>query len=84
MFVLGPDNPRTVRRPAKGVDQIRDDFAAGRRLMIEAFVQMSDRARRAGAVDDDEALRLHGRFFDGNVAAKRAFGLAVLLAEIRR
>jgi hypothetical protein len=65
------------------MDEIRDDFAAGRRAMIDAFVEMSMLARRAG-VDPDAVTALHGVFFDGNVQTKRAFRVAVLLAEAGR
>ncbi len=64
-------------------DTIRDQFTTGRRGMLAAFVALSDLARRAG-VDEDEISVLHGRFFDGNVAVKAAFRIAVLLAEIFR
>jgi hypothetical protein len=49
--------------------------------MIDAFVEVSDLARRAG-VDEELISEAHGRFFDGNVDAKRAFAVAILLAEV--
>lgn len=64
------------------MDNIRDQFTAGRRNMIDAFVALSDAARRAG-VDEDAISQLHGRFFDGNVAVKAAFSTVVLIAEVR-
>lgn len=64
------------------MDTIRDKFNTGRRSMLEAFVTLSDIARKAG-VDEDEISDLHGLFFDGNVEIKAAFRAAVLLAEIR-
>lgn len=51
--------------------------------MIEAFVMISDLARRAG-VDEDLITEAHGRFFDGHVDIKDAFVVAVFLAEVCR
>ncbi len=51
--------------------------------MIEAFVVISDLARRAG-VDDDQITEAHGRFFDGNVDVKDAFAVAAFWAELGR
>lgn len=51
--------------------------------MIDAFVELSGVALRAG-VDFDVITDLHGRFFDGNVQVKKAFGVAVIMAEIWR
>lgn len=51
------------------MDEIRDQFDSGRLAMRDAFVELSDLARRAG-VDEDRISELHGRFFDGNVAVK--------------
>lgn len=65
------------------MDQIRDPFNTGRRAMINAFVELSTLARRAG-VTEDEITPVHGRFFDGNVQAKRAFNILLLLAEVWR
>lgn len=48
-----------------------DEINAGRLAMRDAFVELSDLARRAG-VDEDRISELHGRFFDGNVAVKTA------------
>lgn len=59
-----------------------DRFTAGRRQMIDAFVKISDLARKAG-VDEDEISMIHGEFFDGNVEIKVAFGGVMLLAQIR-
>lgn len=64
------------------MDVIRDKFGGGRLLMRNAFVELSDLARRAG-VDEDRISGIHGQFFDGNVAVKEAFAAAVLLAEVR-
>ncbi len=50
--------------------------------MIEAFVVISDLARRAG-VDEDRITEAHGRFFDGHVDTKDAFAVAAFWAEIR-
>lgn len=58
-----------------------ETFTAGRRLMLDAFVELSDMALRAGA-DEQAITALHGRFFDGNVKVKSAFGAAVLLLLI--
>lgn len=49
--------------------------------MINAFAALSTLARRAG-VDPDEITAVHGRFFDGNVAIKESFWLAVVLPEL--
>lgn len=46
--------------------------------MIDAFAELST---RAGA-DPDEITATHGRFFDGNVAIKESFWLAVVLPEL--
>jgi hypothetical protein len=64
------------------MDDIRDQFATGRRKMIDAFVRISDLARRAG-VDEDTISACHGEFFDGNVETKDAFGVAAFLAQVR-
>ena len=42
-----------------------DSIDAGRRTMREAFIRLSDLARRLGA-DEDQLTELHGLFFDGN------------------
>lgn len=65
------------------MDDIRDKFTGGRRAMIDAFVDLSTLARRAG-VGEDEITPLHGRFFDGNVQVKRTFNVLMLLAEVWR
>jgi len=62
---------------------MRDTHHHGRRAMIDVFVKVSDRARRAG-VDEGWITEMHGRFFDGNVQVKAAFGAAVLLVEVWR
>lgn len=49
--------------------------------MIDAFVKMSDMARRAGA-DENAITDLHGQFFDGHVMIKGAFRVAALLARL--
>jgi len=51
--------------------------------MLAAFVELSDLARQAG-IDFNVITDLHGRFFDGNMQVKQAFGAAVLMAEIWR
>lgn len=63
------------------MDRTRDNFQLGRRLMIDAFADLSTAARRAG-VDEQSITELHGRFFDGNVLIKQSFRVAVLLAEL--
>jgi hypothetical protein len=65
------------------MDDIRDRFNGGRRAMIDAFVDLSTLARRAG-VTEDEITEVHGRFFDGNVETKRAWGVLNLLLEVWR
>lgn len=65
------------------MDETRDTFNTGRRLMIDAFADLSTLARRAG-VEEDAITALHGHFFDGNVEIKRALRDAILLAEIYR
>ena len=60
------------------MDPIRQHHTSGRRLMIDAFVKVSDRARRAG-VDEGWISEMHGQFFDGNVQVKSSFGASVLL-----
>ncbi len=65
------------------MDTARDQFTAARVAMRDAFAQMSDLARRAGA-DADRITELHGRFFDGNVDIKRVWRRVLLLAELRR
>ena len=64
------------------MDEIRDDFQRGRRIMIDAFAELTTLALRSGT-DPDQVTELHGRFFDGNVASKGAFRTAILLAGIR-
>lgn len=64
------------------MDDTCDQFHAGRRLMVEAFVDLSTLAMRAGA-DYDEITALHGRFFDGHVQIRRSFRVAVILARLR-
>lgn len=71
-----------MQRSAKGMDNLRDQFTAGRLGMRAAFVRLSDLARMAG-VDEDTITALHGQFFDGNVAVKAAFRVVLLLAETR-
>lgn len=51
--------------------------------MIDAFAELTTLALRAG-VDGDAVTALHGRFFDGNMQAKKTFGAAILVAEIFR
>lgn len=63
------------------MDELCDNFLHGRRGMIAAFVRVSDLARGAG-VDEHTISAAHGQFFDGNVAAKDAFRVAILLARI--
>lgn len=53
------------------LDEIRDRFNTGRLAMRDAFVELSDLARRAG-VDEGRISEIHGRFFDGNVTVKMA------------
>jgi hypothetical protein len=64
------------------MDELRDRFQTGRRDMLDAFAELSALARGAG-VAECEISATHGQFFDGNVAIKRAFGVAVLLASVR-
>lgn len=64
------------------MDTIREDFYAGRRNMIDAYVELKMLALERG-LDWEIAGMLDGLFFDGNVGIKQAFGSAVLLAEIR-
>lgn len=56
------------------MDEIVGKHQHGRRAMIDAFVELSTLARRAG-VTEDEITPVHGRFFNGNVQAKRAFNI---------
>lgn len=51
--------------------------------MIDAFVMVSDLARRSG-VDEDNILSAHSRFFDGNVELKDSFRVVALLARVRK
>lgn len=71
-----------VRRLCGGMDELRDRFNHGRRDMLEAFLDLSTLARRAG-VDEEDVRQTHGQFFDGNVEIKKSFRVVVLLAEIR-
>ena len=59
-----------------------DKFDHGRRAMIDAFVRLSDTARRAG-IDEGDISAAHGQFFDGNVETKSAFGAVAILARIQ-
>ena len=63
------------------MDETCNKHEAGRRSMIDAFVKMSDMARRAGA-DENAITDLHGQFFDGHVVIKGAFRVAALLARL--
>jgi len=65
------------------MDQIRDQFNTARRMMLDAFADLTVLARRAG-VDPDAITETHGRFYDGNVEIKRVFRVCVLLAELGR
>jgi hypothetical protein len=65
------------------MDEIRDRFHGGRRQMLDAFAELSALARRAGACED-AITAAHGRFFDGNVEAKMAFRVAIVLAEVQQ
>lgn len=65
------------------MDEIVNRYNHGRRAMIDAFVDLSTLARRAG-VTEDELTAVHGRFFDGNVEVRRAFGPLLLLLELWR
>lgn len=58
-----------------------EEFHAGRRLMLEAFVDLSDLAR--GHIPHRVLLDIQGRFFDGNVQVKRAWEVLVFGAELR-
>jgi hypothetical protein len=51
-----------------------DQFHTGRKRMINAFVELSTLALRAG-VKPDDITELHGCFFDGNVEIKDAFAV---------
>lgn len=64
------------------MDTVREDFHHARRLMFDAFADLLEEARRAG-VAYDPLSEIQGRFFDGNVEIKRAFRVAVILAEVR-
>lgn len=64
------------------MDEIRDDFKAGRLAMWDAFLALSDWARTQG-FDPDDMTRLHGEFFDGNLGVKRSFNVALWMAAIR-
>jgi hypothetical protein len=64
------------------MDEMREQFHAGRRGMITAFVLVSDLARRAG-VDEDSIDAAHGEFFDGNVSIKDAFEVVLFKAAVR-
>lgn len=46
-------------------------FELGRLKMRNAFVELSDAARRLG-IDEDFIQHVHGEFFDGNVEVKDA------------
>lgn len=59
-----------------------DRFTAARRKMIDAFVRVSDLARRAG-VDGAAITAAHGLFFDGNEAIKSACDAAGDHADTR-
>lgn len=65
------------------MDEIVGKYQHGRRAMIDAFVELSTLARHAG-VTEDEITPVHGRFFDGNVEVRRAFGTLLLLAKVWR
>lgn len=65
------------------MDELRDRFNTARRDMLDAFVELSTLARKAGVPELDISAT-HGQFFDGNVAIKQAFRVVVLLAEVRR
>lgn len=65
------------------MDRICDQFTTGRRLMLDAFADLTVLARRVG-VNPDAITETHGRFFDGNVAVKHVFRVCVLLAELGR
>ena len=64
------------------MDELRDKFHAGRRDMLDAFVELSTLARRAG-VPELEISMTHGQFFDGNLMVKEVFRVCLLLAMIR-
>lgn len=64
------------------MEQLREDFSAGRLAMRAAFIELSDWARLHG-FDADEMTRLHVEFFDGNVKLRRAFATSLLLASVR-
>jgi hypothetical protein len=65
-----------------GPDDLDQEFHGARRLMLEAFVDLSNLARHygipAGVITD-----LHGRFFDGNVQVKRAWEVLRFDGELR-
>jgi hypothetical protein len=63
------------------MDALRDQFAAGRRAMIDAFADLTTLAYAHGATED-EITALHGRFFDGHVEIKDAWRVTLLLAEL--
>lgn len=54
---------------------------AGVQAMIDAFAELTTLAWRSGA-DQDAVSALHGRFFDGKIAAGEAMGAAVILAQL--
>lgn len=65
------------------MDDTYAKFHLGRRDMINAFVKVSNLARRVG-VNEDDITAAHGQFFDGNAETKSAFHVLALLVEIRK
>ncbi|MGH3779621.1 MAG: hypothetical protein ACRDRO_03050 [Pseudonocardiaceae bacterium] len=61
------------------MDEPRNSFHTARRDMIDAFVDLSTLALRAGVPEIDISMT-HGQFFDGNMAIKDAFRNALLMA----
>lgn len=64
-----------------GHDDLDQEFHAARRLMLEAFVDLSDLAR--GHLPHRVLLDVQGRFFDGNVQVKRAWEVLKFDDELR-
>jgi hypothetical protein len=68
--------------PDNGMDNLNDQFHAGRRKMRDAFVEVCMIAARAGA-DASEIFSAQYDFFDGHVEIKDAFGTVAFLVEFK-
>jgi len=63
------------------MDELFERYDRGRREMIGSWADLVTLALRSGA-DPAAVTELNGRFFDGNVTAKEAFGPVALLARL--